>query len=436
MSQWIVPKVTTTERMTITPAEGEILFDETENKYYGGNGSTVGGIEISSDETNVSIDGTTVSNPNLIFNNNIDATISGSDVTINAAGGSGGSGNIALFESSGATGNTIDSTAIVTNINAPPTLVQNIVLGERYLSTPGSDFSYSNTTGIFTFASDKFYLMFLENITTSVRMSYTSTGLGNQEYRGNFTFRLIKTSLGIDETLLSFTSTGNVNVPQNGSSSLIPGSISPLMDEDIIEIKNGDILRLEVTCVITRTAGSGDSANELSSNFVETSPKAKFLFYSIAGTGSGSSPLPTFYRNTGTPSGGFSTTTGIKIIYTLGNQITDSIYTGSSGEDTTVSEAGRYNISLVGNYSDNGDSGNAAIIMEISRLLAGSSLSTTLVQTSDSFTSTGTFNGKSLSVATVVDLDANDSIRITGRKATAADVTVGFGGSLSIIKIG
>ena len=48
-------------------------------------------VNISNIKTQVSVDGTEVDNPNFIFNNNIDATVTGSDVTINVpAAGTGG----------------------------------------------------------------------------------------------------------------------------------------------------------------------------------------------------------------------------------------------------------------------------------------------------------------------------------------------------------
>ena len=47
--KFIAPKCTTTERMTITPDVGELLFDETLQKFFQGDGTTVGGIPIQAD---------------------------------------------------------------------------------------------------------------------------------------------------------------------------------------------------------------------------------------------------------------------------------------------------------------------------------------------------------------------------------------------------
>lgn len=41
-----IPRITTTDRLTITPEEGELLYDTTNKKIYKGNGSTAGGIEV------------------------------------------------------------------------------------------------------------------------------------------------------------------------------------------------------------------------------------------------------------------------------------------------------------------------------------------------------------------------------------------------------
>lgn len=46
MGQFIAPKATTTQRLTITPVQGELVFDTTSNKLYGGDGTTVGGFLI------------------------------------------------------------------------------------------------------------------------------------------------------------------------------------------------------------------------------------------------------------------------------------------------------------------------------------------------------------------------------------------------------
>ena len=163
MSKWIVPIATTTERSAITPDEGEILYDETEEKYYGGDGSTVGGIEIASEETTVSVDGTEVSNPNLIFNENLEATVSGSDVTINATGGSGGSGagsTLAFLDGGtsptaigslitfGTTGNELDTGF---SLNAAATTLT-ITNAGRYKFTVDGNFTHTNTTVAATFS--------------------------------------------------------------------------------------------------------------------------------------------------------------------------------------------------------------------------------------------------------------------------------------------
>lgn len=41
-----IPRITTTDRLTITPDEGELLYDTTNGKIYKGNNSTVGGVEV------------------------------------------------------------------------------------------------------------------------------------------------------------------------------------------------------------------------------------------------------------------------------------------------------------------------------------------------------------------------------------------------------
>jgi len=44
MAIWKVPRLTSAERLLLTPAQGELLFDTDENDYYGGDGLTPGGI--------------------------------------------------------------------------------------------------------------------------------------------------------------------------------------------------------------------------------------------------------------------------------------------------------------------------------------------------------------------------------------------------------
>jgi hypothetical protein len=46
MGQLVVPKVTTAERLSITPSSGEILYDETVGMFYAGDGVTVGGVSL------------------------------------------------------------------------------------------------------------------------------------------------------------------------------------------------------------------------------------------------------------------------------------------------------------------------------------------------------------------------------------------------------
>lgn len=47
-SKLLIPGVSTTDRLLSTPMEREILYDETENKVYFGDGTTVGGLPIGS----------------------------------------------------------------------------------------------------------------------------------------------------------------------------------------------------------------------------------------------------------------------------------------------------------------------------------------------------------------------------------------------------
>jgi len=47
MAVWKLPRATSVERLTVTPAQGEILYDTTSNKLYLGNGATAGGVEVS-----------------------------------------------------------------------------------------------------------------------------------------------------------------------------------------------------------------------------------------------------------------------------------------------------------------------------------------------------------------------------------------------------
>lgn len=46
MAKWVMPLATTTERNTLTPDAGELIYDETVNVVYVGDGSTVGGVEV------------------------------------------------------------------------------------------------------------------------------------------------------------------------------------------------------------------------------------------------------------------------------------------------------------------------------------------------------------------------------------------------------
>ena len=46
MGVFILPIVTTSEREAITPALGELLYDETDGEIYKGNGSTAGGVQV------------------------------------------------------------------------------------------------------------------------------------------------------------------------------------------------------------------------------------------------------------------------------------------------------------------------------------------------------------------------------------------------------
>lgn len=47
MATWKVPKITTAQRIILIPSASEIMYDTDEKKYYGGDGTTVGGIGIS-----------------------------------------------------------------------------------------------------------------------------------------------------------------------------------------------------------------------------------------------------------------------------------------------------------------------------------------------------------------------------------------------------
>lgn len=47
--KFIAPKCTTTERLTITPDVGELLFDETLQLFFQGDGVTVGGVPLQAD---------------------------------------------------------------------------------------------------------------------------------------------------------------------------------------------------------------------------------------------------------------------------------------------------------------------------------------------------------------------------------------------------
>jgi len=62
MGQFIAPKATTTQRLTIIPDQGELLFDTTTNKLYGGDGTTAGGFLIGNGD---------VSGPSSAVNNRV-----------------------------------------------------------------------------------------------------------------------------------------------------------------------------------------------------------------------------------------------------------------------------------------------------------------------------------------------------------------------------
>ena len=62
MGQFIAPKATTTQRLTIIPDQGELLFDTTVNKLYGGDGTTTGGFLIGNGD---------VSGPSSAVNNSV-----------------------------------------------------------------------------------------------------------------------------------------------------------------------------------------------------------------------------------------------------------------------------------------------------------------------------------------------------------------------------
>lgn len=51
MSIWKVPRVTTAQRLTITPEESEVLYDTTSKTYWGGDGITVGGVPLTTLES-------------------------------------------------------------------------------------------------------------------------------------------------------------------------------------------------------------------------------------------------------------------------------------------------------------------------------------------------------------------------------------------------
>lgn len=48
MAIWKVPRLTTAQRLGITPAASEIFYDTTLSRFFGGDGVTVGGIPITS----------------------------------------------------------------------------------------------------------------------------------------------------------------------------------------------------------------------------------------------------------------------------------------------------------------------------------------------------------------------------------------------------
>lgn len=53
MSIWKVPRLTTVQRLGLTPEASEILFDTTLSAYFGGDGVTVGGIPLGAGTGNV-----------------------------------------------------------------------------------------------------------------------------------------------------------------------------------------------------------------------------------------------------------------------------------------------------------------------------------------------------------------------------------------------
>jgi hypothetical protein len=46
MSKFVAPPITTADRMTITPDAGEFMYDTDLETYWGGDGATLGGVEI------------------------------------------------------------------------------------------------------------------------------------------------------------------------------------------------------------------------------------------------------------------------------------------------------------------------------------------------------------------------------------------------------
>ena len=111
MGKLVLPLATATERLSITPEAGELLYDETDGHIYEGNGSTVGGAVIGTGERNTNSNaGTSTDGEGLVKDNiGVDTPIkrikAGTNVTVTSE-----ANDIVLNSTAGGTGVTFLST--------------------------------------------------------------------------------------------------------------------------------------------------------------------------------------------------------------------------------------------------------------------------------------------------------------------------------------
>lgn len=438
-----LPRASTTDRLTITPAVSELIFDTTLNKIYYGDGSTVGGVQLGAGAGTVTaVTGTTnriTSSGGATPAIDISSSYVGqASITTLGTITTGTWNGTAIAQTSGGTGFNTYTTGDLLYASATNTLskrtigstgnVLTVSGGLPVWSPPAAASPLTTKGDVYTFDTTNQRLGVGANGTVLTADSTAATGLKWAAATGTGTVTLVSvvTANGISGSVATSTTTPAIT--------LTLGAITPSSVAATGTITGSNISGTNTGDQTTITGNSGTAtkwatARLLAGNSVDGSANApfanKFIVQGTADTGLSGAQ---FMGALGTGIVKNTTTTGVQSIAAAGTdyEVPLSFTTGLTRTTNTVTVNTSQNIATLSNLTTNGfvktSGGTGALSVDTNTYITGN----------QTITLTGAVTGSgTTSIATTAATGTNNTLAGYNGSGVFSGVTVGTGLSLT-----